>query len=452
VADLDVAAVEREAVRLLEQLCRQPSVSAEGAGLSETADLVESLLADSGFATRQLRADDGPPAVWGELAGRSAWTLLLYNHYDVQPVDPIELWDSPPFEPTVRDGKLYARGAADNKAQIALRLAVVRALGDALPVTVRWIVEGEEEVGSPNMDELVRRHADLLRADGCLWEGSGFLPDGRPEFVLGVKGVLAVRLDLELLSGDAHSGTAAVVPSAPWRLVEALGTIRDPAGRILIGGFHDAIREPTPEQRQAVAEQSPTVDDELRAAYGVREFVDGVQGEVLRERLTFAPTANIAGLHTGYGGPGVKTVLPARASAWLDFRLVPDQRPDDVLRLLRSHLDDRGFSDVEITLLAAADPAATPPDDPFVARAVAVAERLSGEAASIVPLVAGSLPFVASFDRHVGVPGLCAPDNAVYQGCAAHAPNEHIRLEDIAPAIRYTVALLEELGAVTPAA
>jgi acetylornithine deacetylase/succinyl-diaminopimelate desuccinylase-like protein len=446
VADLDVDAVEREAVRLLEQLCRQPSVSAEGAGLSETADLVESLLADSGFTTRQLRADDGPPAVWGELAGRSPWTLLLYNHYDVQPVDPIELWDSPPFEPAVRDGKLFARGASDNKAQIALRLAVVRALGDALPVTVRWIVEGEEEIGSPNFDELVRRHADLLRADGCLWEGSGFLPDGRPEVVLGVKGVLAVRLDLELLSGDAHSGTAAVVPSAPWRLVEALGTIRDPAGRILIGGFHDAVREPTPEQRRAVAEQSPTADDELRAAYGVREFVDGVQREVLRERLTFAPTANIAGIHTGYGGPGVKTVLPARASAWLDFRLVPDQRPGDVLRLLRSHLDERGFSDVEITQLAAADPAATPPDDPFVARAVAVAERLSGQAASIVPLVAGSLPFVASFNRYVGVPGLSAPDNAVYSGCAAHAPNEHIRLEDIAPAIRYTVALLDELG------
>jgi acetylornithine deacetylase/succinyl-diaminopimelate desuccinylase-like protein len=446
VVDLDVEAVETEAVRLLEQLCRQPSVSAEGAGLAEAADLVESLLAESGFSTRQLRADDGPPAVWGELAGRSPWTLLLYNHYDVQPVDPIELWDSPPFEPAIRDGKLYARGASDNKAQIALRLAVVRALGEALPVTVRWIVEGEEEIGSPNFDELVRRHADLLRADGCLWEGSGFLPDGRAEIVLGVKGVLAVRLDVELLSGDAHSGTAAVVPSAPWRLVEALATIRDPAGRILIGGFHDAVREPTPEQQKAVADQSPTADAQLREAYGVREFVDGAEGEVLRERLTFAPTANIAGIHTGYGGPGVKTVLPARASAWLDFRLVPDQRPDDVLRLLRSHLDDHGFSDVVITRLAAADPAVTPLDDPFVARAVAVAERLSGEAASIAPIIAGSLPFVASFERHVGVPGLSAPDNAVYHGCAAHAPNEHIRLEDLAPAIRYTVALLEELG------
>lgn len=446
VKTVDVEAVERETVALLEGLCRQPSVSAEGSALAETADFVESLLAESGFETRQLRADSGPPAVWGELHGESDWTLLLYNHYDVQPVDPIELWDSPPFEPTIRDGKLFARGAADNKAQIALRLATIRALGDALPVTIRWIIEGEEEVASPNFGELIRRHADLLRADGCLWEGGGLLLDGRPEIALGVKGVLAVRLDIELLSGDAHSGTASVVPSAVWRLVEALGTLRDSAGRVVVDGFRDAVREPTAEQRRAVAEQSPADEDELRAAYGVVEFVDGVRGELLRERLTFSPTANIAGIHAGYGGPGVKTVLPARASAWLDFRLVPDQKPDNVHELLRSHLDRRGFTDVEITVLAKADAAATPLDDPFVRRAVAVAEGVTGNRASIYPIIAGSLPFVASFERHVGVPGLSAPDNATYYGCAAHAPNEHIRLKDIAPAVRYLLALLAELG------
>lgn len=443
----DVEAIERETIDLLDGLCRHPSVSAEGGALAETADFIESLLADSGFETRQLHGDAGPPAVWGELRGKSDWTLLFYNHYDVQPVDPIELWDSPPFEPTIRDGKLFARGAADNKVQIALRLATIRALADTLPVTIRWIIEGEEEVASPNFDELIRRHADLLRADGCLWEGSGFFADGRPEIVLGVKGVLGVRLDAELLSGDAHSGTAAVVPNAAWRLVEALRTMRDPAGRVLVDGFHDAVREPTEQQRRAVAEQSPTIEDGLRAAYGVAQFMDGVRGVELRDRLAFAPTANIAGIHAGYGGPGVKTVLPARASAWLDFRLVPDQRPDDVLKLLRSHLDRRGFTDVEITVLASADAALTPPDDPFVVRAVAAAERVAGSKASIDPITAGSLPFVASFERHVGVPGLSAPDNAVYHGCAAHAPNEHIRLEDIAPAVRYIVALLDELGA-----
>ena len=441
-----VEEVERETIALLEQLCRQPSVSAEGAALAETADLVESLLRESGFETRRLHADAGPPAVWGERRGRSDWTLLLYNHYDVQPVDPIELWDSPPFEPTIRDGKLYARGTSDNKAQIAMRLATIRALGDDLPVTVRWIVEGEEEVASPNFDGIVAVHADLLRADGCLWEGGGLLSDGRPELTLGVKGVLGVRLDVELLSSDAHSGAAAVVPNAAWRLLEALATLRDPAGRVSVDGFHDAVREPTAEQRRAVAEQSPTADDELRAAFGVETFLDGVEGEALRDRLTFAPTANIAGFHSGYSGPGIKTVTPARASAWLDFRLVPDQRPGEVLGLLRAHLDRRGFDDVEITVLATADAAATSPDDPFVRRAIAVAARVAGRPASISPIAAGSLPVVASLARHVGVPGLSAPDNPVYFGTAAHAPNEHIRLEDIAPAVRYLLGLLDELG------
>jgi acetylornithine deacetylase/succinyl-diaminopimelate desuccinylase-like protein len=443
---VDLGAAERDAVDLLERLCRRPSVSAEGGALAETADLVEGLLRDAGFETRQLVVDGAPPAVWGELHGTGGRTVLLYNHYDVQPADPLELWETPPFEPAIRDGRLYARGAADNKAQIALRLAALHALGGSPPVTIRWIIEGEEEVGSPHFDELVRGNVELLRADGCLWEGSGFRPDGRPEFVLGVKGVLAVRLDLALLSGDAHSGSAAVVPSAAWRLVDALTCLKEPAGRIRVAGFYAPVRQPTPGELAAIAEQSPTADDELRKAYGVREFVDGVSGEELRRRLSLEPTCNLAGFHTGYGGPGVKTVLPARASAWLDFRLVPDQHPSEVLDQVRAHLDAHGFGEVEITKLASAEPAMTPLDDPFAARAIAVAERLAGKPASIVPSAAGTLPIVAPLQQHVGLPGLSAPDNAVYGGCSAHAPNEHIRLEDLGPALRYFEALLEELG------
>jgi acetylornithine deacetylase/succinyl-diaminopimelate desuccinylase-like protein len=444
---VDVDTVESETVELLDGLCRLPSVSAEGNALAETADFVESLLADAGFTTRQLHGDAGPPAVWGELRGASEWTLLLYNHYDVQPVDPIELWESPPFEPTLRDGKLFARGTADNKAQIAVRLARLRALGSPPPVTIRWIVEGEEEVASPNFDRLIARHADLLQADGCLWEGGGLLSDGRPQLALGVKGILAVRLDVESLRIDAHSGTAGVVPSAVWRLVEALATLRDPRGHVLVDGFDDSVRRPSPAQMRAVAEQSANADGELRAAFGVTDFLDGLHGLELRERLMFAPSLNIAGFHAGYGGPGVKTVLPARAGAWLDFRLVPDQRPEQTLEPLRAHLDRRGFTDVEITVLASADAAVSDPDEPFVARCIAVAERVTQQKASIEPIFPGTLPVAASLARHVGVPGVSAPDNATYWGGAAHAPNEHIRIEDIAPAVRYLEALLEELGA-----
>ena len=448
-SSLDVRSIEQEALDLTRELCRKPSVSAEERALGETAELVETLLTGAGFETRQLTVDGAPPAVYGELAGKGDASLLLYNHYDVQPVDPIELWDSPPFEPTLRDDRLFARGAADNKAEIGVRLATIRAMreaGDALPLTIRWIVEGEEEVASPHFDAIVEQNTDLLRADGCLWEGSGLAMDGRPEIALGFKGNLAIKLDVQALTGDAHSGTAGVLPSAAWRLHAALESIRGADGAVRVEGFHDAVREPSARAREAVAEQSPSIEDELREFFGVEEFVDGLTGLALRERLTFSPTCNICGIHSGYGGPGIKTVLPAHASAWMDFRLVPDQRPAEVFDLIRSHLDAHGFSDVALTFLASAEPAATPPEDAFAARVIGVAERVIGKPPSIFPLAAASLPIVASLQRHVGLPGLSAPDNPVYGGSAAHAPNEHVRVEDFAPAIGFTIALFDELG------
>lgn len=442
--------VEEEALRLLELLCREPSVSAEGRALETTAALVEELLAGSGFATKQLRVDGGPPAVYGEHRGRSGYTLLLYNHYDVQPADPVDLWDTPPFEPTVRDGKLFARGAADNKGELAVRLAVMRSLLEAdgeLPITVRWIVEGEEEVLSPHFDEIVRQHVDALRADACLWEGSSArLNDGRPSVTAGFKGALSVRFDIKLLETDTHSGAAPAVPSAAWRLVQALASLRERDGTVRIDGFYDRVLEPTEAELRAIEEQSDVTEEEFRELLGLDQFLDGLTGPALRERNAFAPTANIAGIRTGYGGPGVKTVLPAEAGALMDFRLVPDQDPEEILGLLRAHLDKEGFGDVEVTLFGYAPPAGTPVEHPFVQRVAEVAGEVAGAPASITPRVGGTLPIVHSLHQHLGVPGVAAPDNPVYFGARAHAPNEHIRLEDVAPAIRFTGALLKSLA------
>jgi len=449
-ASLNHELVESDALALLERLCREPSVSAEGQALDTTAALVEELLADTGFATRQLRVDGAPPAVYGERRGRSAYTLLLYNHYDVQPVDPLELWESPPFELTRRDGKVYARGTADNKGELAVRLAVIRALleeSGELPCTIRWIVEGEEEIGSPHFDEIVRRNIEALRADGCLWEGSpARLTDGRPSIGLGFKGVLAVRLDLRLLATDAHSSVAAITESPAWRLVEALASLRDANGRVRIARFYDAVRPPTDAERKAIAEMSDASEEDLRESLGIDGFIDGLAGAELRERAAFAPTCNIAGIHSGYSGPGVKTVLPAEASAWLDFRLVPDQTAADTLELLQAHLQAEGFEDVEVNALASAEAAGTPIDDPFVQRVTRVAEETSGRPASVTPRIAATLPIIASLNRHLGVPGVSPPDNPLYFGAKAHAPNEHIRLDDLGAAIAFTEALLGALG------
>src|SRR5262245_41472136 len=439
-----------DALRIIDLLCRQPSVSAEGRALDETAELVEELLAGAGFETRQLRVNGSAPAVYGDQTGRADFTLLLYNHYDVQPVDPLDLWDSPPFEPVQRDGKLFARGTSDNKGEFAVRLAAIRALRDEdgeLPLRIRWIVEGEEEVGSTNFDEIVRRHAELLHADGALWEGgSARLSDGRPDVGLGFKGALGVRLDVTSIARDAHSSLAAVAPSAAWRLVQALASIRDREGTVRIRGFYDKVLAATDQERRTIAASSFSEEEELRETLGLDGFVDGLSGAELWERASFTPTSNLAGISTGYSGPAIKTVLPARASAWMDFRLVPDQQPEEILELLRAHLDREGFADIQLTPIVTARPAKTPIDHPFVRRVVGVAEDVSGEPASIVPLAPPTLPIVASLQQHLAVPGLAAPDNPTYTGSGAHAPNEHIRLEDIQPALRFTYALLRELG------
>ncbi|HLX57832.1 MAG TPA: M20/M25/M40 family metallo-hydrolase [Ktedonobacteraceae bacterium] len=295
-----------DAQQLLERICRQPSVAAQNMGMVEMADLVESLLAETGFQTQRLQVEGAPDAIYGELRGRSEYTVLLYNHYDVQPAEPFELWLSPPFEPTVRDGKLYARGVSDNKSEIAARMTAIRALRAVygeLPITLRWIIEGEEEIGSPHFAAFAEKYSALLKADGCFWEGAGFDSTGRPEMVLGTKGLLYVQLDVEGTGIDTHSGAAPILPSAAWRLVQALASLRSPDGQVRIPGFYDAVLPPTEEQLAVIADL-PDEEAEMREAYHVEKFVDNLTGAALLERRSFAPTCNIAGLVSGYTGGG----------------------------------------------------------------------------------------------------------------------------------------------------
>ncbi len=440
-----------EAQALLEQICRQPSIAAQNIGMAEMANLMETLLTETGFSTRRLHVEGAPTAIYGELRGDSDYTVLLYNHYDVQPAEPYELWLSPPFVPTVRDGKLYARGVSDNKGEIAARLAAIRALRavyGTLPITLRWIIEGEEEVGSPHFGALAEQYSALLQADGCLWEGSSFDASGRPELVMGTKGLLYVQLDVEGTGVDAHSGAAPILPSAAWLLVQALATLRTPAGHIRIPGFYDAVLPPSEEQLAAITDQ-PNKDAEMREAFQVEKFVDDLTGAALLERQSFAPTCNIAGLVSGYSGEGSKTVLPAKAMAKIDFRLVPNQEPDDILARLRSHLDAEGYSDIRITTFGKAEPVVTPMNDPFVRRIAALAESFSGERPSVTPIAGGTLPLLGALRRFVGVPGLCAPGNATYWASGAHAPNEHIRLSDLDRAVRFNCHMFQSLGGAT---
>src|SRR6185436_16622233 len=227
---------------LIADYCRFESVAAQHRMMNETADWVEDLLKETGFQTRQLEVEGAPNYVFGTMKGKSDFTLLLYNHYDVQPEAPIELWNSPPFAVTERDGKLVARGICDNKAELISRICAIRAIQAAqgeMPINIKWIIEGEEEIGSVHFDAMTRQYGELLKADGTLWEGGGFNEKGQAPIAVGFRGMLYVEYSVESMKVDAHSANAHALPSAAWRLVKALASLKDENGRILIPGFYD---------------------------------------------------------------------------------------------------------------------------------------------------------------------------------------------------------------------
>ncbi|GAF75936.1 unnamed protein product, partial [marine sediment metagenome] len=333
----------------LSRLVTQPSVSAQNWGLTECADLVADMLHARGFDI-QIITTDGAPVVFGERSGRSDKTLLIYNHYDVQPPEPLDLWDSPPFEPSLRDGKLYGRGVADDKGPIVSRLLAIDALleHDAeLPCNIKFIIEGEEETSSVHLHDFVEQNQEMLSADACIWEFGGVDHRETPMQYLGLRGICYVELSVETAKVDTHSGTGgSIFPNAAWRLVWALRSLKGSDGRIRISGFYNPVKQPSPRDRQYMA-ALPEVAAEYKERYGVKYFLKGLTGGVdLRIAEVFEPTCTICGLTSGYQGPGSKTVLPARASAKVDFRLVPDQHPLEILDQLRKHLDNQGFDDV----------------------------------------------------------------------------------------------------------
>ena len=427
-------------------LTRQPSIAAQGIGLRETAEMVRARLERLGASARLVDVPGGAPVVLGELGDRGP-TLMIYNHYDVQPPEPLGLWTTPAFEPTVRDGKLYARGVADNKGNTMARIQAVEAwlatMGE-LPARLRWVVEGEEEVGSVHLEEFVEAHADLLRqADGCLWEAGSRDVAERPMLSCGLKGIMYVELRVQGAARDLHSSTATIVPNPAWRLVWALSTLKDEQDRITIDGYMDHVAPPPPEA-VAVARQIPFDEEALKQSYGIDHFINGVSGFDAVYKNLFMPTCTLCGLDSGYTGEGSKTVLPSRAMAKVDLRLVPDLQPDLALRLLREHLDRRGFTDIDIIDLGGEPPARSPVDSKVALAARRAAETVYGQPPVVVPNMAGSGPQYYLCD-HLGVPVVSA--GCGYSGSNVHAPDENIRLADYLDHIRFMGELIRAFGA-----
>ncbi|MCX7977253.1 MAG: M20/M25/M40 family metallo-hydrolase [Bellilinea sp.] len=305
-----------------------------------------------------------------------------------------------------------------------------------------------EEIGSPNLKSFMQKYAAELSADACIWEFGGVDHRDVPVQYLGLRGLCYVELSVETANQDVHSGLGgSIFPNAAWRLVWALNTLKSPDETIHLPGFYDKVRPPSKRDLQ-LFELMPETAEEYRSRYGIKEFLKGMSGGVeLRIAESMLPSCTICGLTSGYQGPGSKTVLPARASAKVDFRLVPDQTPEDVLQQLRQHLDDQGFNDVQITFIGGEAPARTDPDHPFVQLVVESAADVYGQPMQIIPMSGGSGP------NHLFIETLHVPIVTAgigYPGSQAHAPNENIRLDLYLKGAKHIARILLQYGQETP--
>ena len=435
--------VERERERLVEELrtfCRFESISSERSPeLEDAAAWLRDRLAGLLDSVEIVPIPDRAPAVLGTLSGTGSSRLLLYSHYDVQPVAPLEAWTSA----EVRDGAIFARGVCDDKADVMARIHALEAWRDtrgALPFGVVWLCEGNEEIGSPGLAKLLAERAADIRADACLWESYLRRSDGSPEIGFGCRGLLHVELTLQRLANDQHSAFAPVFRSAAGDLVRALDSLVDEYGRVAIDGFHDAVLPPSPEELAGIA-ALPAFDAEGVGLPGRSPLAVADERELLR-RLVYEPTANITGIWAGHIGEGVKTIVPATAHARVDFRLVPDQQPDATAALLREHLDRHGFADVDIHVATAIPPSRGALVTPLGIAVTQAAQDTMGQP-SCYPIIPGSGPMhiVAA----LGIPAVTPPGSTRLDS-GMHAPDEHARISDYLDQVKFTIRTLELLA------
>ena len=426
------------------QLIAFPSVAAQNRGIHECADWIVKRLEQLG-ATVQLPPvpNNGSPVILAEI-GQGERTLMIYNHYDVQPETPINLWDSPPFELTIQDGLIVARGVADDKGELLARIQALEAWlatqGD-LPLKIKFVFEGEEEIGSINLEAWAEQHHDLLAADGLLWEGGGYDEAGRITMAEGCKGIAYFEFHCKGAAYDQHSSIAPIVVNPAWRLVWALSTMKDHQDRITIDGYMDYVRQ-MPDSIIERIDNLPFESEKMKSNLGLAEWLNGMDDKTAKRRYMLEPTLTICGLDSGYQDEGTKTVLPAEATAKIDCRLVPDLTADIAYKLIRKHLDKRGFTDIEVVMLAGEDPAMDIKDSAVRQSAINASKRVFDQDPIISPWFAGSGPMHA-LSIQLDIPTISA--GATWHPKArAHAPNENIYVKDYFQTMRFTAALIDE--------
>jgi acetylornithine deacetylase/succinyl-diaminopimelate desuccinylase-like protein len=425
---------------------RHPSISAHDIGIREVAEMLVEHLSGLGFDAGLVETP-GHPFVLGHLTvDPEKPTVLLYGHYDVQPPDPLEEWVSSPFEPEIRDGRIWARGIGDNKGQHFAQLLAIEThlkVRGTLPCNIIFLLEGEEEIGSPQIAEFVRQNRHRLEAADLVVTSDGPLHEsGKPVVTFGVRGVASFDLVAKGAARDVHSGNyGGVVPNPIWTLVQLLATMKDPEGNITVEGLTETVIPATNLERAAIAR----LPDDAKAVMEDLGLtgLDGPLDRPYWDRLMFHPTLTINGLHGGYGGPGSKTVLPNQAIAKCDVRLVEPLTPEHVFERIEAHVARHGPS-VEVVRHNGMLPSKTPLDSPFAAPITRAIRQARGTDPLLYPTVGGSLPdyvFTKILDRPAFVVPYANADEA------NHAPNENLEVDLFIAGIKTGAALLAELGA-----
>lgn len=434
---------ETEFVDELTALVSQPSISAQNVGLKECAELVRSKMEKLGLKTRLISVPEAPDVVYGELPSdrKGARTLVIYNHYDVQPVEPLEEWKTDPFKPEILDGKIFGRGSGDDKGELAARLCAIQSLVDnesSVKPNIKWVVEGEEETGSAHFHDFVLKNKSLLKGDGCLWEGGDRSTKGTPEVHLGTKGLVYVEFNLKVGSKDQHSMYGPIAPNPAWRMVNLLETIRDEKGKILIDGFYDDAVKPSPQERSFLRNNEYNLK-ELKESLGLDYLIEGKTCLETVTNLYYNPTANIAGFGSGYLGAGSKTIVPREAFVKMDFRLVANMKAKDVLAKIKRHLRKYGFTDVELIQYSMEDPAKTPVESEIAQTIIRCTEIVTGSRPNVWPTSPGTGPLSLFTDKLKLQTGMGL--GVSYPGSGFHAPNEHILVQHYTQAIKELICL-----------
>lgn len=432
----------------LAQLCSFRSVSGDIEGLEGSRSCIEKKMRAVGIPVRRCEVDGGNALLYAECEGDSSDTVLFYNHYDVVEEGRHELWRTPdPFRAEISDGKIFARGVSDNKGGLMSRVHAVEALRATLgrlPARVKFLVEGDEETSSPSMTRFASEHPEefraMTRSDVCVWENGRRDESGRPWARFGVRGSCAFDLRVRTANTDTHSRMGATIPSAAWRLVWALASLKDKDEHVLIDGFYDRVARAT-ESDLAVLEAFPYEEEAQKRKLGISGYLAGATGAELKRRIYMEPSMSICGIESGEVHAGVRGIVPANAYARVSFYLVADQNPLEIGELLHAHLDRHGFGDIEVRATGSSNsPVRTPVDIPFRARLSEAARKVYG-----MPMVTelsqlGAGPAIVFRKAWPDLPIVgFGPGNI---NGNHHAPDENLRIEDYFLSVKHIAALL----------